>query len=349
MTTATSSAPPPKDVNRLGLTRADYKGAVSTLCPGCGHDSITANLIKAFYEHGVNPYKVAKMSGIGCSSKTPAYFLSKSHGFNSVHGRMPSIATGAKLANGELICVGVSGDGDTASIGMGQFCHIIRRNTDMLYVIENNGVYGLTKGQFSATADRGSKQKTGSDNPYEVIDCCALAITLDCGFVARSFSGDAKQLVPLVKAGVSHKGMALLDVISPCITFNNHEGSTKSYKWVQEHDTPIHAMDFIEPQPEIKADYPEGTTKVVDLPDGSQLVLKKLERDYDPTDKSAALTALEKARKDGMLLTGLLYVDPKKQDLNTVLNMVEKPLWALMEAETRPSKAVLDQIMAGYQ
>ena len=346
---AAPSAPPPKDLNRLGLSRNDYKGSVSTLCPGCGHDSITMHLIKALHEHGVNPYKVAKMSGIGCSSKTPAYFLSKSHGFNSVHGRMPSVATGAKLANGSLTAVGVSGDGDTASIGMGQFCHIIRRNTDMLYIIEDNGVYGLTKGQFSATADKGSKQKTGAFNPYEVIDCCALAITLDCGFVARSFSGDAKQVVPLIKAGLSHKGLALMDIISPCITFNNHEGSTKSYPWVKEHDTPIHGIDYVEPQPEIVVDYADGTTKVVDLPDGSHIVLKKIDRDYDPTNKAEALTAIDKAHREGVLLTGLLYIDEKKQDLNTILNLVDTPLWALKEADTRPSKETLEQIMAGYR
>ena len=349
MTTATPAAPPPKDVNRLGFGKDIYEGSVSTLCAGCGHDSITAHLIKAFYEHSVNPYDVAKMSGIGCSSKTPAYFLSKSHGFNSVHGRMPSIATGAKAANQSLVAVGVSGDGDTASIGMGQFCHLIRRNLDMVYIIEDNGVYGLTKGQFSATADKGSKQKTGALNVMEVIDCCALAITLDCAFVARSFSGDAKQMVPLLKAAVSHKGLAMLDVISPCVTFNNHEGSTKSYTYVKDHDKPIHAMDYVEPQPETVVDYAEGTTQKVDFPDGSQLLLRKLGKDYDPTNKAAALTALDEARREGVLLTGLLYVNPAHQDFNTVQNTVDRPLWALGEAETRPAKAVLEQILSAYR
>ncbi len=345
----TAAAPPPAATNRLGFTRDVYKGGVSTLCAGCGHDSITTNLIRALFESGVNPYKVAKLSGIGCSSKTPAYFLGKSHGFNAVHGRMPSIATGAKLANSGLTCVGVSGDGDTASIGMGQFCHLVRRNVDMLYLIEDNGVYGLTKGQFSATADQGSKKKGGAANPFELIDCCELAMTLDCGFVARSFSGDAKQLVPLLKAGTAHRGLALIDVISPCITFNNHEGSTKSYAYVKDHDKPLHAIDYVEPQPEIVVDYDAGTTKVVDLPDGGRIILKKIDRDYDPTDKVAAMSALEEARHAGVLLTGLLYVDPKKADLNAIANMVDKPLWSLTEAETRPSKAVLEEILSGYR
>ncbi len=338
----------PTQTNRLGLTLEPYKGAQSTLCTGCGHDTITRHITTAFYEYGVEPHKVAKMSGIGCSSKTPAYFLGKSCGFNSVHGRMPSVATGAKVANRELLVLGVSGDGDTASIGLGQFCHLIRRNLSMMYIIENNGVYGLTKGQFSATADVGSKQKGGTTNSYDTIDCAGIAIELGCSFVARSFSGDAKQMVPLLKAAIAHKGMALLDVISPCVTFNNHEGSTKSYTYVQKSDKPVHGIDFVPFYEEIHVDYPEGTTQKVDLPDGSHLFLKKLGQDYDPTNRIKALEALGRAREDGTLLTGLLYINSAKKDYHETEAVGDIPLYRLTEKDLRPSKEAFKQMLERY-
>lgn len=325
-----------------------YKGFPSTLCPGCGHDTITRHIIQSFFEYGVEPHKVAKMSGIGCSSKTPAYFLSRSCGLNAIHGRMPSIATGAKAANRELLVLGVSGDGDTASIGMGQFCHLIRRNTGMIYIIENNGVYGLTKGQFSATADPGSKLKSGEVNLFDMIDCCAIALQLGCGFVARSFSGDAKQMVPLLKAAISHKGTALLDVISPCVTFNNHDDSTRSYAAVQAADIPLHGLEFIPYYEEVQVEYPEGTVKKVDLPDGSHLFLKKLASDYDPTDRQNALKVLEEARKERHLVTGLIYLDPNKKDLNETENLTETPLVDLVEKDLRPSPEDLKKILERY-
>lgn len=334
--------------NRLGLSLDPYKGAISTLCQGCGHDTITRHLATAFFEYGIEPYRVAKMSGIGCSSKTPAYFLGRSCGLNSVHGRMPSVATGAKVGNRDLLVLGVSGDGDTASIGLGQFCHLIRRNISMVYIIENNGVYGLTKGQFSATADPGSKQKYGATNLYDAIDCAALAIELGCGFVARSFSGDAKQLVPLIKAAIAHKGSALIDIISPCVTFNNHEGSTKSYANVQKANTPLQGLDFIPFYEEIKADYPEGTVKKVDLPDGSHLMLKKLDKDYDPQDPVGAIDALGRAKAEGVLLTGLLYINPEKKDFHEIENLTETPLYALGESDLRPAPEVLKAILERY-
>lgn len=334
--------------NRLGLTLEPYKGAVSTLCSGCGHDTITRHIIQAFYEYGVEPHRVAKMSGIGCSSKTPAYFLSRSCGFNAVHGRMPSVATGASVANRDLFVLGVSGDGDTASIGMGQFCHLVRRNVGMIYVIENNGVYGLTKGQFSATADPGSKLKTGEVNTLETIDCAAIAIELGCSFVARSFSGDAKQMVPLLKAAIGHKGTALLDVISPCVTFNNHEGSTKSYPYVRKVDVPLHSLDFIPFYDEVTVDYTEGTVKKVDFPDGSHILLKKLQREYDPTDRMKALQTLEEARTKGELVTGLLYLDTGKKDFVETNGLVDEPLYTLREKDLKPSRQDFDAILERY-
>jgi 2-oxoglutarate ferredoxin oxidoreductase subunit beta len=337
------------NTNRLGFTRQEYTGAASTLCNGCGHDSITNHLITAMFELGVDPYAVAKMSGIGCSSKTPAYFLSKSHGFNAVHGRMPSVATGAKLANHELLLLAVSGDGDTASIGIGQFCHLIRRNLDMVYIIENNGVYGLTKGQFSATADVGSKQKDGTVNELETIDCCALAITLGCTFVARSFSGDKKQMVPLIKAGLSHKGMALLDVISPCVTFNDHEGSTKSYSRVKETDTPLHEVGYVPFFEETTADYAEGEETTIGLPDGSSIRLKKLGKDYDPTDKVKAMEMLDSSRLKGVLTTGLLFIDTQRRDFNEILRITETPLNRLTDEALRPSPQALESILEAYR
>ncbi len=337
-----------QSTNRLGLTLEPYQGPKSTLCQGCGHDTVTRHIINACFEYGVEPHRVAKLSGIGCSSKTPTYFLSKSCGFNSVHGRMPSIATGAKVANKDLLVVGVSGDGDTASIGMGQFCHLVRRNLSMIYIIENNGVYGLTKGQFSATADPGSKQKHGSENFFDAIDCCAVAIQLGCSFVARSFSGDAKQMVPLLKAAIAHKGTALLDVISPCVTFNNHEGSTRSYAAVQETNSPLQALDFIPYYDEVEVDYEPGTTRKVDLQDGSHLILKKLGRDYDPSDRLAALRTLEESKREGKLLTGMLYLESGKPSFGDLENLADAPLFSLGEKDLKPSPEDLKKILSRY-
>ena len=331
--------------NRIGLTLADYKGAPSTLCDGCGHDAITSQIIKAFYELGTQPHQVAKLSGIGCSSKTPAYFLNRSHGFNSVHGRMPSVATGANVANKTLTLIGVSGDGDTASIGLGQFCHLVRRNVPMIYIVENNGVYGLTKGQFSATADLGSKLKSGVVNELPPIDLCGLAIELGCGFVARSFAGDPKQLQALLKAAASHKGTAVIDVISPCVTFNNHEGSTKSYKYAKEMETPLHELGYIPFFEQINVDYEPGTVQEVEMHDGSKIRLKKTERDYDPTDAINAMVTIKKAHANKEFLTGLLYIDEQKVDFTSMLHMVDQPLATLPESKTRPGKDVLNEIM----
>jgi 2-oxoglutarate ferredoxin oxidoreductase subunit beta len=337
-------------VNRIGLTADAYKGAESTLCSGCGHDSITAQIIKAYYDAGIQPHMVAKMSGIGCSSKTPAYFLSKAHGFNSVHGRMPAVATGAKLANRLLNVIGVSGDGDTASIGMGQYVHTLRRNTDMIYIIENNGVYGLTKGQFSATADMGSAQKKGDVNEMPPIDCCGLAIELGCTFVARSFSADMKQLQALLKIAVHHKGMALIDVVSPCVTFNNHEGSTRSYKYAKDHEIPLHEIDFIEHyEPLPPMDIPAGGVREIETYDGSRVRLKKLGDDYDPTDRANAILTVEKARREQLFLTGLLYLDKTRRPFTEQCNLIDEPLATLPESRTRPAKPVLDEIMNTFK
>jgi len=348
--TSPTAAPAAPSTNSLGLSRQDYVGAKSTLCSGCGHDSITNNLISALYQSSVNPYKVAKMSGIGCSSKTTAYFLSKSHGFNSIHGRMAPVATGAKAANSELVMMGVSGDGDTASIGLGGFCHLIRRNVPMVYIVENNGVYGLTKGQFSATADLGSHQKGGANiNEFQSIDLCALAIELGCTFVARSFSGDAKQLVPLLRSALQHKGTAFIDVISPCITFANHEGSTKSYDAVKDLNVPLHELGFVVPQPEIKVDYAEGETKTITLPDGSLLTLKKLDsRHYDVHDAKKALEVLYESRQVNQFLTGLLHYDSKGKTFTEMLKTPAKPLALLKEAEVKPTPQALKECMKEF-
>jgi 2-oxoglutarate ferredoxin oxidoreductase subunit beta len=313
-------------VNIIGLGREVYKGLPTTLCAGCGHNSITNHLIKALYEFGVAPHKLAKMSGIGCSSKTPAYFVEQAHGMNSLHGRMPSAATGAKVANRELMVLGISGDGDTASIGLGQYCHMIRRNVDVTYIIENNGCYGLTKGQFSATADVGSKQKGGKVNEYATIDVCGLAIELGATFVARSFSGDGKQLVPLLQAAFAHRGTAILDVISPCVTFNDHEGSTKSYAYVKDHEVVLHTPDFIAGGRDIAIEYEPGTAYDVELDDGSHVLLRKLELDYDPTDRIGALTKLHETAATGEFVTGLLYVDTHSEDLCTREQLPRTPL-----------------------
>jgi 2-oxoglutarate ferredoxin oxidoreductase subunit beta len=345
---ATPPSPAAKapQVNKLNLTLADYKGSPSTLCDGCGHDAITSQIIKAFWELSIEPHQVAKLSGIGCSSKTPAYFLSRSHGFNSVHGRMPSVATGAHMANHKLITIGVSGDGDTASIGLGQFGHLIRRNIPMVYIVENNGVYGLTKGQFSATADVGSTLKDGTVNRMTAIDLCGLAIELGCGFVARSFAGDPKQLVALLKAALAHQGTAVVDVISPCVTFNNHEGSTKSYKYAKEMDRPLHELGFIPFYEQITVDYEPGTVQDVEMHDGSHLRLKKLGHDYDPTDRFAADKAIHQSHKDGTLLTGLLFHDKDQPSWTNLANLVDQPLSRLTPEQLRPKKEVLNEIMS---
>ncbi|HEY2069763.1 MAG TPA: 2-oxoacid:ferredoxin oxidoreductase subunit beta [Rhizomicrobium sp.] len=334
--------------NAVGFTHRDYEGRISTLCAGCGHDSISAALIEACYELAIEPHRVAKLSGIGCSSKTPDYFLGQSHGFNSVHGRMPSVLTGANLANRDLIYLGVSGDGDSASIGLGQFAHCVRRGINMTYICENNGVYGLTKGQFSATADKGSRSKTAvnSDSP---IDLVSLALLLGATYVARSFSGDKKQLVPLLKGAITHKGSAILDVISPCVQFNNNPQSTKSYDFVREHNDAVNRLDFIVPRAEITADFEPGTVTTVTQHDGSILRLAKLHADYDPTDRGAAMAYLQHHAKLGNVVTGLLYVESDAEDIHGHLKTVATPLNALSEKELCPGSKALDSINADYR
>jgi len=344
-TTTVQTGPPAPKTNRIGLTVIDYKGGKTTLCAGCGHNAISERIIEAMYEMGVEPEFVIKPSGIGCSSKTPAYFLSRSHSFNAVHGRMPSVATGAMLANHKLICIGVSGDGDTASIGIGQFVHLMRRNLPIIYIIEDNGVYGLTKGQFSATADLGSRLKTGVVNDLPPIDTCALAIQLGATFVGRSFSGDKRQLSAMLKAAIAHKGTVMLDVVSPCVTFNDHEGSTKSYKYVKEHEEILQDVSFIPSFEDIDVQYDAGSTIDVTMHDGSHLHLRKLEEDYDPTDKIRALTRLTEAHDQGEVLTGVFYVNPKAPNFIDMLNVVDEPLATLPESLTRPPKEVLDACM----
>jgi len=334
----------PKE-NRVGLKATDYSGGKSTLCAGCGHDAISNQIIRAFYEMSVKPERVAKFSGIGCSSKTPAYFLSRSHGFNSVHGRMPAVATGAMLANHQLLGIGVSGDGDTASIGLGQFMHMVRRNIPIIYIIENNGVYGLTKGQFSATADEGSKLKTGVINDLPPMDLCALAVELGCGYVARGFAGDPKQMINILKGAIAHDGTAVIDVISPCVTFNNHEGSTKGYQYAKEHQELLQQIGFVQSYEQIEVEYEAGTVKEVELHDGSRILLKKLEEDYDPSDAVQALQRLHRAVEAGQMLTGLVYLKPEKKSFLKQLNMVDDPLWSLSQERTRPSREALDEIM----
>jgi 2-oxoglutarate/2-oxoacid ferredoxin oxidoreductase subunit beta len=336
---------PPRKVNRIGLEQAAYKGNKSTLCAGCGHNAISERLIEAFYELGVEPHQVAKLSGIGCSSKTPAYFLRSAHGFNSVHGRMPSIATGTLLANRNLIAVGVSGDGDTASIGIGQFVHLMRRNLPLVYVIEDNGCYGLTKGQFSATADRGSVLKNGVVNDLPPIDTCALAIQLGATYVGRSFSGDKKQLLAMLQGAISHHGTAMLDVISPCVTFNDHEGSTKSYSYVKDHDEPVGDISYVPFFEDITVEYDPGTTTHVTLHDGSRLFLKKLDHHYDPTDKIEALRVLAEAHEKGEIVTGLFYVNTTQPSFIDLLNVVDEPLATLPESRVRPPQSALDEVM----
>jgi 2-oxoglutarate ferredoxin oxidoreductase subunit beta len=335
--------------NALGYTHRDYEGRVSTLCAGCGHDSITAAIVTACFELAIEPHRVAKMSGIGCSSKTPDYFLSQSHGFNSVHGRMPSVLTGANLANRDLIYLGVSGDGDTASIGLGQFAHSIRRGVSMVYIVENNGVYGLTKGQFSATADSGSKSKRGVVNTDSSIDLVAMALQLGATFVARSFSGDKAQLVPIIKAAIEHKGAAFIDAISPCVAFNNHAGSTKSFDYVREHNEAVNRLDFITGRAPIVIDQEPGTTEIVEQHDGSRLALRKLAGDYDVHDRTAALAFLQRHAAAGQVVTGLLFVERDPVDLHERLNTVDVPLRALSEKELCPGSSALAAINASLR
>jgi 2-oxoglutarate ferredoxin oxidoreductase subunit beta len=342
MSTATA---PPKKTNHIGLEVASYKGGKTTLCAGCGHNSISERIIECFYEMGIEPWSVAKFSGIGCSSKSPAYFLNLAHGFNSVHGRAPSIATGAIVANRNLFGVTVSGDGDTASIGIGQYIHMLRRNIRQVYIIENNGVYGLTKGQFSATADIGAKLKTGVVNDLTPIDCCVEGIQLGATLVARSFSGDKRQLQAILKAAIAHHGLSIIDVISPCVTFNDHEGSTKSYTYMKEHDEPLQELDFVPAFADIAVEIPEGEVREIALHDGSRLLLKKLGRDYDPTDKMSALRTLHEAELAGHVVTGILYLDSSRKHFVDLLNLVDEPLGTLPEARTRPPREALGRIM----
>jgi 2-oxoglutarate ferredoxin oxidoreductase subunit beta len=345
---APPAGPAPR-TNRLGLAVLDYRGAKTTLCAGCGHNAISERILEAMFELGVPPERVAKLSGIGCSSKSPAYFMSRSHSFNALHGRMPSVATGAALANRTLLPLGVSGDGDTASIGIGQFVHLMRRNLRVVYVVENNGVYGLTKGQFSATADLGSRLKTGVVNELPPIDTCALAIQLGATFVGRSFSGDKKQLSAMLKAAIAHRGTAMLDVISPCVTFNDHEGSTKSYAYMKDHDAPLQELNFIPAYQDVSVEYDPGTTTEVTMHDGSRLRLRKLEEGYDPSDRARAVARLMESAKGGEVLTGVLFVDAKAPSFIETMDVTDEPLATLPEERVRPPRAALEEIVAGLR
>src|SRR5215467_3820543 len=339
----------PIKVNRIGLEPQVYKGGKTTLCAGCGHNAISERIIDAFYEMGVDPRRVIKLSGIGCSSKSPAYFLGGSHGFNAVHGRMPSVGTGAMLANQKLIAIGISGDGDTGAIGIGQFVHLMRRNLPLVYIIEDNGCYGLTKGQFSPTADVGSTLKNGVVNDLPPIDTCMLAVQLGASFVARSFSGDKKQLLTILKAAIAHRGTAMIDVLSPCVTFNDHEGSTKSYAYVKEHDEPSGEVNFVPFFEDINVDYDPGTTTSVTMHDGSKLYLKKVAEDYNPTDKLAAMRLMHETHSRGEFATGILYIEPDKDDFLTQLNLVDTPLAFLSPQSIRPGKDVLETVMEEHR
>jgi 2-oxoglutarate ferredoxin oxidoreductase subunit beta len=341
---------PSMQKNALGLTRRDYEGTMSTLCAGCGHDSVTAAIIQTFWELDIEPHRVAKLSGIGCSSKTPTYFIKQAHGFNSVHGRMPSIATGANAANGELTYIGISGDGDSLSIGIGQLCHLIRRNVNMLYVLENNGVYGLTKGQFSASADKGTLAKKGEANQLEAIDGCLMALTLGATFVARSFSGDKEQLVPILKAGLKHKGFAFVDVISPCVTFNDHQGSTKSYAHTREHMHEADEVDFVPLRREIKM--PEGdggALRQVRMHDGSVVTFRRIDENYDPTDRDKAYAYLRDHQKQGQVVTGLLYMQEDSKDLHDVNKTAPGPLTTIPYEQLTPGSAALAKLQKRYR
>jgi len=342
---ATATPQPQPKTNRIGLTVLDYRGSKTTLCAGCGHNAISERIIDAFYEMGTPPERVIKTSGIGCSSKSPAYFMGRSHSFNSVHGRMPSVTTGAVLANHRLVALGVSGDGDTASIGVGQFVHLMRRNLPIIYIIEDNGVYGLTKGQFSATADLGSKLKTGVINDLPPIDTCALAISLGATFVARSFSGDKRQLHTILKAALAHRGTVMIDVVSPCVTFNDHEGSTKSFKFMKDHEEPLHDLNFVPAFHEIDVDYDPGATINVTMHDGSSLRMHKLEEEYDPTNKIGAIKRIMESQQAEEVLTGVLYLNTQTPSFIDMLNMIDEPLASLPESVTRPSREVLEECM----
>jgi len=347
VSTTTATPTPKKKVNRIGLEKNEYRGGKTTLCAGCGHNSISERIIESFWEMGVDPTRVIKLSGIGCSSKSPAYFLNLSHGFNAVHGRMPSVGTGAMLANRNLLALGVTGDGDTVSIGIGQYAHLMRRNLPMIYVIEDNGCYGLTKGQFSATADVGSKLKNGVVNELPPVDTCALAIQLGATFVARSFSGDKKQLKAIIEAAISHDGTAMIDVISPCVTFNDHEGSTKSYSYVREHRRDYETVDFVPffQDIEIQEEHEPGTAREVQLHDGSHLVLKKIDADFDVTDRMGAIRALDEAGQRGEVLTGIFYVNTEKESFLDLLDLTTDPLAGMDETRARPSEEALNEIM----
>jgi 2-oxoglutarate/2-oxoacid ferredoxin oxidoreductase subunit beta len=335
--------------NALGLTRRDYEGAITTLCAGCGHDSVTAAIVQAFWDLSIAPHRVAKLSGIGCSSKTPAYFLRDAHGFNGVHGRMPALATGANAANGDIIYIGVSGDGDSLSIGLGQLSHAIRRNVNLLYILENNGVYGLTKGQFSAAADKGSMSKKGEPNTMEAIDGALLALTVGATFVARSFSGDKAQLVPILKAGLTHKGFAFVDVISPCVTFNDHEGSTKSYAYTREHNVEIVQADFVPPATAITAEYDAGTVRNVMMHDGSWVRLRKVAEDYDPTDRDRAYGYIRDAQSKGEVVTGLLYIDEATHDMHGHAGTIAEPLTTVSYESLCPGNGELQKLQARFR
>ncbi len=336
-------------VNNIELSEKDYQGAPSSMCQGCGHDAISASIRKAFYESSIDPRTVMKLSGIGCSSKTPAYFMGQSFGINSVHGRMAAIATGAHAANHLMTPIGVSGDGDTSAIGLGNFCHMVRRNLNITYIIENNGVYGLTKGQFSATADKGTALKKGQINQNEPIDICQLAITMGATFVARSFSGDRKQLAPLIQAAAAHQGTAILDVLSPCVTFNNHEGSTKSLKSIRANLDPIHDLDFTPPAEDIAVDYDPGTDVEVTLHDGSRIVLTKLRENYDPRQRMQALVALDEAVQHDKFLTGLIYLDQNTPSFAEQMQLPDTPLAYLLEEDIRPDPKTLDDINNSFR
>jgi 2-oxoglutarate ferredoxin oxidoreductase subunit beta len=335
--------------NEIGLTRRDYEGSITTLCAGCGHDSITAAVIQAFWELSIPPHRVAKLSGIGCSSKTPAYFLREAHGFNGVHGRMPALVTGANAANRDLVYIGISGDGDSLSIGLGQLAHAMRRNVDLLYVLENNGVYGLTKGQFSASADRGSLSKKGEANTMESIDGCLLALTLGATFVARSFSGDKAQLVPILKAGIAHKGFAFVDVISPCVTFNDHEGSTKSYAYTREHNVEIVQADFVPPAKEITAQYEAGSVRSVMMHDGGWVQLRKVADDYDPTERDRAYSYIRERQRAGEIATGLLYIATDTREMHEQSDTVAVPLTQLPYDQLCPGNAELQKLQQRFR
>jgi 2-oxoglutarate ferredoxin oxidoreductase subunit beta len=335
--------------NAIGLTRRDYEGSITTLCAGCGHDSITAAIVQAFWEMSIEPHKVAKLSGIGCSSKTPAYFLQEAHGFNGVHGRMPALVTGANAANGDILYIGISGDGDSLSIGLGHLCHAIRRNVNVLYVLENNGVYGLTKGQFSASADPGSLSKKGEANTMGAIDGCLMALTLGATFVARSFSGDKGQLVPILKAGLAHRGFAFVDVISPCVTFNDHEGSTKSYAHTREKNVEVVHADFVMPTAAITTAYDAGTARSVTLHDGSTVRLRKVDESYDSTDRDRAYTYMREAQKEGEVVTGLLYLSADSSDVHDQNQIVTTPLVSVPYEQLCPGSAELDKLQRGFR